>query len=100
MTNDLSNTALADEIGLVNDQIKALQAKLDSLKDEAKARGLDKVEGKLFSVSFDKSIRSSLDTASVKAELGQSWYDDHCKLAEVTTCRIKPVAGAISGLAK
>ena len=44
-----------------------------------------------------KSIRATLDNAAVKAELGQSWYDDHCKLAEVSTLRIaasKPAAVA------
>jgi hypothetical protein len=94
----ISNTSLADEIGALDAQIKALTEQLSKLKDEAKSRGLDTLEGKLFKVSFDKSIRASLDTASVKQELGQQWYDDHCKLAEITTCRIKPLPGAIAEL--
>lgn len=96
----ISNTSLADEIGSLDAQIKALTEQLSALKDEAKARGLDKIEGKLFSVSIDKSIRASLDTSSVKKELGQAWYDDHCKLAEVTTVRIKPLASALADLSK
>jgi hypothetical protein len=37
---------------------------------------------------LQKTIRATLDTATVKTEMGQSWYDDHCKLAEVSTLRI------------
>ena len=95
----ISNTTLADEIGALDAQIKALSEQLSKLKDEAKERGLDKIEGKLFSVSIDKSIRASLDTKAVKDELGQSWYDDHCKLAEITTIRIKPLASALADIA-
>lgn len=54
-------------------------------------------EGTAFSVMVQKFIRATLDNAAVKAELGQSWYDDHCKLVEVSTLRIaasKPVAVA------
>lgn len=96
--NTLSNAALADEIGLVNDEIKALQEKLAALKDEAKSRGITEVVGSFFSVKFTNSIAATLDTATLKKEFGQKWYDDHCKLAERTTCYIKPVAGAISNL--
>ena len=71
---------------------------LDALKDKAKSSGLEEIEGLIFKVSIGKSIRSSLDTASVKKELGQQWYDDHCKLAEVTTVRIKPRAEALASL--
>lgn len=96
---NISNTRLADEIGALDAEIKALQAKLDSLKDEAKERGLDEIEGKLFIVSIGKSIRASFDTASVKKEFGQNWYDDRCKLAEVTTVRIKPRPDALADFA-
>ena len=93
----ISNT-LADQIGQLDAQIKALTEQLEALKEQAKASGLDEIEGRVFKVSIGKSIRSSLDTTSVKKELGQKWYDDHCKLAEVTTVRIKPLAAALAGL--
>ena len=93
----ISNT-LADQIGQLDAQIKALSEQLDALKEQAKASGLDEIEGRIFKVSIGKSIRSSLDTKAVKDELGQQWYDDHCKLAEVTTIRIKPLAAALASL--
>lgn len=93
----ISNT-LADQIGQLDAQIKALTEQLDALKEQAKASGLDEIEGRIFKVSIGKSIRASLDTASIKKELGQQWYDDRCKLAEVTTIRVKPLAAALASL--
>jgi len=93
----ISNT-LADQIGQLDAQIKALTEQLDALKAQAKASGLDEIEGRIFTVSIGTSIRASLDTTKLKKELGQQWYDDHCKLAEVTTVRIKPRAEALAQL--
>jgi hypothetical protein len=92
-----SNT-LADQIGQLDAQIKVLNERLEALKDQAKYSGLDEIVGNIFVVTVGKSVRASLDTASVKKELGQQWYDDHCKLAEVTTVRIKPRAEALANL--
>ena len=94
----ISLSALADDIGSLDAQIKALQSDLEALKEKAKATGRDVIEGKIFKVTINKSIRASLDTASVKKEYGQSWYDDRCKLAEVTTVLIKPLPGALADL--
>lgn len=93
----ISNT-LADQIGQIDAQIKALTEQLDALKKQAKSSGLDLIEGQVFVVSIDKSIRASLDTSKVKKELGQQWYDDHCNLAEVTTVRIKVRPEALTNL--
>jgi hypothetical protein len=93
----ISNT-LADQIGQLDAQIKALTEQLETLKAQAKASGLDEIEGRIFTVSIGTSIRASLDTTKVKKELGQQWYDDHCKLAEITTVRIKPRAEALAQL--
>lgn len=96
----ISHAALADQIGALDAQIKALTEELSALKERAKATGKDALDGQLFKVTISKDIRSSLDTASVKKELGQSWYDDHCKLAEVTTLRIKPQPSALAAFAE
>ena len=84
----ISNT-LADQIGQLDAQIKAMTKQLNALKDQAKASGLDEIEGRVFVVSISKDIKATLETAKVRQELGQKWYDDHCKLQEVTTLRIK-----------
>lgn len=85
----MTNNLLADQIGQLDAQIKVLTEQLETLKKQAKDSGLEEIVGQVFVVSVGSSIRASLDTAKVKKELGQQWYDDHCKLAEVTTVRIK-----------
>ncbi len=95
--HNLSPSMLADLIGQLDRQAKSATSELEAAKSAFKDRGLLIAEGEGFSVMVQKSIRATLDTAAVKSELGQSWYDDHCKLAEVSTLRISassPVAVA------
>lgn len=80
---------LADEIGRLDAMKAALEAKLKVLKDQFKAAGVQKVEGQMFVITQSTAIRQTLDANAVKAELGQSWFDDHSNLAEVTTIRVK-----------
>ena len=86
--HNLSPAMLADLIGQLDRQAKAATSELEAAKSAFKDRGLLIAEGEVFSVMVQKSIRATLDNAAVKSELGQSWYDDHCKLSEVTTLRI------------
>lgn len=85
-------STLADEIGRLDVMKAALEEKLSALKAEFKAAGVEQVEGELFVITQSTAIRQTLDTNSVKAEMGQSWFDDHSKLAEVTTVRVKAKA--------
>lgn len=94
----ISNT-LADQIGQLDAQIKALTKQLEALKSEAKASGLDEIEGRVFVVTISKDLKATLETAKLREELGQKWYDDHCKLQEVTTLRIKARPEALAELA-
>lgn len=93
----ISNT-LADQIGQLDAQIKALTEQLETLKKQAKDSGLDEIVGQVFVVNISKSIAATLDTASLKKEFGQQWYDDHCKLGEKTTLRVKVRPEALASL--
>lgn len=84
--------ALADEYGRLDAMKKALEEKLAALKAELKAAGVEKIEGKMFIVTQKLAIRQTLDTNAVKAKMGQDWYDDNSKLAEVTTVLVKAKA--------
>lgn len=94
----MTSNLLADQIGKLDAQIKVLTEQLEALKKQAKESGLDEIVGQVFVVSVGNSIRASFDTAKVKKEFGQQWYDDRCKLAEVTTVRIKPRADALANI--
>ena len=93
----ISNT-LADQIGSIDAQIKVLEAQLKTLKDQAKASGLDLIEGQVFVVTIKTDIKATLETANLKKEFGEKWYDDRCKLQEVTTVRIKARPEALASL--
>lgn len=85
-------STLADEIGRLDAMKAALEEKLSALKAEFKAAGVEKVEGELFVITQSTAIRQTLDTNAVKAKMGQNWFDNHSKLAEVTTVRVKAKA--------
>lgn len=94
--HNLSPAMLADLIGRLDREAKSANAELEAAKDAFKARGLLIAEGEAFSVIAQKSIRQTLDTAKVKAAMGQQWFDDHSRLGEVVTLRIGATARAVA----
>lgn len=86
--HNLPDAMLADRIGALDCQSKALEAELKAAKEALKARGIDRAEGHRFTVTFSQSIRVALDTAAIRAEMGGKWCDDRSKLAEVVTMRV------------
>lgn len=86
--HNMAPAQLADVIGGLDAQIKALEAEKDSAHKALLSLSTEKAEGERFTVTFSTSIRQTLDTAAVKAEMGQQWFDDHSKLAEVTAMRV------------
>jgi hypothetical protein len=87
--HNLSNAALADEIGRVDAIARAGEAELKALKDEFKARGLDYAEGELSTVTASEVFKNTIDVARVREALG-----DRVKQFETlivsTVIRIKP----------
>jgi hypothetical protein len=90
--HNLSPSMLADLIGDLDRKAKSASAELDAAKDAFKAAGHLIASGDVFSVMVQKSIRQTLDTSAVKAEMGQVWFDDRSKLGEVVTLRIAAAA--------
>ncbi len=86
--HNLPDSALADTVGELDFKCKALEAELKAAKDALKTRGVAKAEGRLFTVTVSDSVRWSLDTAAVKAAMGERWYDAHCRSAVVSTVRV------------
>jgi hypothetical protein len=64
--HNLSDAALADEIGRIDAISKAAEAELKTLKDEFKARGLSEVAGDSFAVTATEQIAGRLDTKAVR----------------------------------
>lgn len=84
--------SLADEYGRLNAMKAAIEEKLAAMKAELKAAGAQKVEGEMFIVTQSTDIRQTLVTSSVLEKMGQKWFDDHSRLTEVTTLRVKAKA--------
>lgn len=86
--HNLSNEALADAIGAADAVLKAAEAECKALKDEFKQRGLEEVAGDQFTVTAKDQIAGRLDTAAVKAFLGDG-YARFEKAVISTVIRIK-----------
>jgi hypothetical protein len=95
--HNVSDAALADEIGRVDAIAKAAEAELKALKDEFKARGLTAVSGDNYAVTAAEQIAGRLDTKAVREFLGDAY--GRFELAIVSTVvriraanRVLPVA--------
>ena len=71
--HNLSDAALADEIGRVDSISKAAETELKALKDEFKARGLADVTGDAFMVTATEQIAGRLDAKAVRDYLGAAY---------------------------
>jgi len=71
--HNVSEAALADEIGRVDAIVKAAEAELKALKDEFKARGLTDVAGDAFTVTTTEQIAGRLDAKAVREFLGPTY---------------------------
>lgn len=97
--HNMPPSMLADAIGSIDAQIKALEAEKEAARMALKARGIARADGSRFTVAFVSSIRQSLDTAAVKEAMGQTWFDDHSKLTETTSMRITINRAALAAAA-
>jgi hypothetical protein len=87
--HNLSDAALADEIGRVDAIMKSAEAELKGFKDEFKARGLTTADGDAFSVTATEQIAGRLDSKAVKAFLGDAYVKFETAVVS-TVVRIKP----------
>jgi hypothetical protein len=71
--HNLSDAALADELGRVDAISKAAEAELKALKDEFKARGLSAATGDAFAVTATEQIAGRLDAKAVRDYLGAAY---------------------------
>jgi hypothetical protein len=71
--HNLSDAALADELGRVDAISKAAETELKALKDEFKVRGLAAVTGDAFMVIATEQIAGRLDAKAVRDYLGVAY---------------------------
>jgi hypothetical protein len=71
--HNLSDAALADELGRIDAISKAAETELKALKDEFKARGLLAATGDAFAVTATEQIAGRLDAKAVRDYLGAAY---------------------------
>lgn len=87
----LTDAQLADEIGRLDALKKAIEAKLEAAKDRFKDRGLNAIAGDHYMIVRNEKVTWRLDTAAVKKEMGQKWYDQRCKQSLSVSALIRSV---------
>jgi hypothetical protein len=71
--HNLSDAALADELGRVDSISKAAEAELKALKDEFRTRRLSQAAGDAFMVTATEQIAGRLDAKAVRDYLGAAY---------------------------
>jgi hypothetical protein len=83
-----STADIADLIGALDSEIKALEIRIKTAKAELADRGIIKAEGLRYTVTKVESVRWNLDLAAAKTTLGEAWCLANSKLAAVVSWRI------------
>jgi hypothetical protein len=92
--HNLPLPVLVDELGTLRAQIAELEVREKLLRDELIGRGSAATDGAFYSASITDAVRWTLDTRSVKAEMGEAWWTARCRQGVVTTVAVKPRAVA------
>lgn len=88
--HNLSTHQLADDYGTLDIQIKALTERKDDIKDELKARGVEKVEGAKFTITVSTSTRVTYDDKAIREALGADIVKQYERVTDTVTLRVKP----------
>jgi hypothetical protein len=94
--HNVSDAALADQIGALDTRIKAYEAEIAPLKDEFKRRGLSAVRGSAFVVTASTSTSKRLDTKKLREALGDALegYELESTATRITIKAIPQIANA------
>jgi hypothetical protein len=79
---------LVDELGTGKAEIADLEAREKTLRAELLKRCVIEAEGDQYAAAVTQAVRWTLDTKSVRAEMGDAWFDRRCKQALVTTVTV------------
>jgi hypothetical protein len=93
--HNLSDSALADELGHADALLKGAEEECKALKDEFKRRGLVEVAGSEFTVTATEQITGRLDVKAVKEFLGNCYR----RFEVVTVSTVIRIKSAVQRLA-
>jgi predicted phage-related endonuclease len=79
---------LVDQLGSVKAEITDLETREKSLRAELLKRCVIEAEGAQYAAAVTQAIRWTLDTKSVRSEMGDVWFDRRCRQSLVTTVTV------------
>ena len=85
---------LVDQFGSVKAAIADLETRQQSLRVELLKRCITEAEGAVYAAAVTQAVRWTLDAKTVRAEMGDDWWNGRCKQALVTTDTV--AASAVS----
>jgi hypothetical protein len=91
----LSPAELVDKLGATRAQLSELETAEKAVRAELLKRRIGEATGKLFRGVLVSTSRLSLDTAALKREFGETWYEARCRNQLVTSFKVTPIAAAI-----
>lgn len=86
---------IADLIGELDTQTKAIEKRIREAKEELARRGLDHAEGQRFTITRSDFSRWTLIREDVEKALGEAWVQKHSKITPVTTWRTTVVRSSL-----
>ena len=86
--------AVIDELGSLAELAKDAKARIEILRAEVIARGINFAVGETYSVTVTHSDRSTLDTKKIRDEMSPEWVASHTNVAAVTTVKTNRIAKA------
>src|ERR1700687_3080717 len=85
---------LADELGRLAFEIAELEGRRKAFREEMIRRGVAEAEGAAFRATVSDAVRWTIDSAKVRAEMGESWWDARCRQSLVTTVAVKALVAS------
>ena len=79
---------LVDQLGSVKAEIADLETREKTLRGELLKRCVIEAEGEQYAAAVTQAMRWTLDTKSVRSEMGDVWFDRRCKQGLVTTVTV------------
>src|ERR1700693_3386633 len=79
---------IVDQLGAVKAEIADPEAREKTLRAELLKRCVIEAEGAQYAAAGTQAMRWTLDTKSVRSEMGDAWFDRRCKQALVTTVTV------------
>lgn len=80
--------AAVDELAALKATVAPMEARMEQLKDYLKATGRDRIDGTEHTAVISLSERETVDTKSLRADLGEAIIAPYLRLALVTVLKL------------